>query len=189
MVRPLSGSGGISDTDRLTFARGSGRALNDPPARRPACRARAPVVVLESLRAASRRRAAHSVPQNRSARISRPRRSRRADRGCPRRAPASSQAVVVTRRCRPTRGRHTAAPAAEQGSQAQGTSADLRDRRLGARIAFGPEPSLELLDELDRLGHQWLLDGADPKTVLLGGLAIRVAAQAEELEQLRGEVA
>ena len=49
------------------------------------------------------------------------------------------------------------------------------DRRLGARIAFGPRPTPEFTAYLEGIGYEWLTDADDPLQVLAGGLLIRVA--------------
>jgi hypothetical protein len=63
------------------------------------------------------------------------------------------------------------------------------DRRLGARVAFGPAPGPELLDWLDSQGHDWLLDADDLLIALAGGLAVRVARLERALATLAREVA
>jgi len=50
------------------------------------------------------------------------------------------------------------------------------DRRLGARIAFGPRPTPELTAYLEGVGYEWLTDADEPLQVLAGGLLIRLAA-------------
>ncbi len=55
------------------------------------------------------------------------------------------------------------------------------DRRLGARIAFGPAPSREFTRTLKELGYEILTDADDSTSSLVGGLLIRVAVLEEQL--------
>jgi len=57
------------------------------------------------------------------------------------------------------------------------------DRRLGARIAWGPAPSPQMAEMLDRLGTELLVEQDDALILLLGGLMVRVAALTRELAE------
>lgn len=59
------------------------------------------------------------------------------------------------------------------------------DRRLGARIAFGPPPTPDARERLRQYGYELLLKADDPLTALIGGLLIRVM----ELEDQQQEAA
>ena len=49
------------------------------------------------------------------------------------------------------------------------------DRRLGARIAFGPRPTPEFTEYLEGVGYEWLVDADRPMQVRAGGLLTRLA--------------
>lgn len=55
------------------------------------------------------------------------------------------------------------------------------DRRLGARIAWGPAPSLQMAEALERLGTEMLVEQDDALLLLLAGLMVRVGTQAREM--------
>ncbi len=57
------------------------------------------------------------------------------------------------------------------------------DRRLGARIAFGAPPSVQMATVLEKIGMELLVGEDDPVLLLLGGLMIRCASQARELAE------
>jgi hypothetical protein len=63
------------------------------------------------------------------------------------------------------------------------------DRRLGARVAFGPASSPEMLDWLDRQGHQWLFAANDPLLAVAGGLCVRLARPERAIATFQREVA
>ena len=57
------------------------------------------------------------------------------------------------------------------------------DRRLGARIAFGPPPTLQAAQMFERLGTEMLLEEDNAFVLLLAGLMVRCGAQARELAE------
>lgn len=59
------------------------------------------------------------------------------------------------------------------------TRVQVLDRRLGARIAFGPALTPEAADYVEAIGYRLLLDGQDAMAALAGGCLVRLAELAK----------